>query len=260
MANGGIIGPVNTSTTSVASGVWKLDEAKEKVSDGKWPVIITGNLTTTNLLIHLDINNSSCYPGSGTAVTNLIAGQPSGVLTNGPTYATDSTGGYIQFDGVNDYILFSTTTPLQVASGGFTKSWWVYLSNGFPTGFSTLDGWSGASKHCTYVYNDQLWSARVGTNNDGGGPMITDYHNKWFNVTVTNSIGSNYRYYINGQFTIQKAAAWTYAYSGTYQVCGLINDGFYMNGRLGVYHFYNRILTDAEILENFNAYRTRFGI
>jgi hypothetical protein len=259
--NGGVIGPVNTATSTSTSGIWRLGEVEQNVKRGTWPTAPVGVLTTTNLLVHLDANNSSSYPGSGTTWTNLIAGQPSGTLSNGPTYSTDSSGGYISFDGTNDSVSFSTTTPFQISSGNaFTKSFWVYLNyNG--TGFTTFDGWNNSGRHVTYVDNDRMFSARIGIANDSpGGPLITDYRGKWANFTVTSVVGSNYRYYINGQFFNQSTASFTYTYGGTYHLAGLPYDGFWMNGRMAVYHFYNRALSDAEVLSNVNAYRTRFGV
>ena len=35
--NGSVIGPINTPTSSVASGVWSLGEVAEAQRDGIWP-------------------------------------------------------------------------------------------------------------------------------------------------------------------------------------------------------------------------------
>ena len=35
--NGGVIGPINTPTSSVASGVWSLGEVAEAQRDSSWP-------------------------------------------------------------------------------------------------------------------------------------------------------------------------------------------------------------------------------
>jgi len=40
MANGGIIGPTNAPTTSVASGIWTLQEQKLAQEGGIWPIVV----------------------------------------------------------------------------------------------------------------------------------------------------------------------------------------------------------------------------
>lgn len=260
MQNGGVIGVINTSSFSSASGVWSLSEANNKIADKKWPEIVTGNLTTTNLVLHLDFNNTDCYPGSGTAVTNLVSGQANATLVNGPTFSTSSAGGYIQLDGVNDRITFNPTTSLKPASGEtVTRNWWVYVSNGIPTGLSCLDGWdSGSGSPTCYIANGIIYFARAGVANDGGGSSLSA--NTWVNITHSFKLGTNSVYYINGVLTHTKSFGGTFSYNNNYHVGANLHDNLFLNGRVGVFHYYSRELTQQEITDNFNYYRYRFGV
>jgi hypothetical protein len=261
MSNGGVVGVTNPPSKTAASGIWNLEEVRQAQARSQWPDVSAGNLINdSSLKIYYDFNNTSCYPGSGTGVTNLISGGPGGTLTNGPAFATDSTGGHLTFDGTNDHVLIGTTTPLQMTSGTFTKSWWVWITNGGSGGFSTLDGWTGAGSHVTYIFSEQLFSARASFVNDGGGASIATQRGKWVQITVTNQIGSNMRYYINGSFISQTTFTTNYSYSSSYQLGGITNDNFWLQGKMAVYLFYNRGLTDQEILDNHNALKARFGL
>jgi hypothetical protein len=47
--NGGIIGPANTPTSSVAAGVWRLRDAFNSIKNGTWPLtkaVATNSLRT----------------------------------------------------------------------------------------------------------------------------------------------------------------------------------------------------------------------
>jgi hypothetical protein len=100
-------------------------------------------LTTSNLQIHYDFSNSSCYPGSGTAVTNLVSG---GSAYNGtinadsiragtsagtvPTYSSANSG-IITFAGNKGRITIphGTYTAIPNNSVNRTLQMWVYLNN-----------------------------------------------------------------------------------------------------------------------------------
>ena len=57
------------------------------------------------LIFHIDAGNTRSYSGSGITVNGLISGV--GItLLNGPTYSS-SNGGYLVYDGVNDYAPFN---------------------------------------------------------------------------------------------------------------------------------------------------------
>ena len=79
------------------------------------------NLEVEGLVLSLDAANTSSYPGSGTAMTDMSGKGNHGTLTNGPTFSSDNNG-VIVLDGSNDYIstinLSSFTT--------FTIQMWIF--------------------------------------------------------------------------------------------------------------------------------------
>ena len=60
------------------------------------------------LVLWLDANDKSSYPGSETTWNDLSLGDNNGTLTNGPTFDSNF-GGNIVFDGVDDYVSISET-------------------------------------------------------------------------------------------------------------------------------------------------------
>ena len=64
--------------------------------------VISANLVTSGLILHLDSSNSGSYPGSGTTWTDLSGNGRNATLINGTQYSSLD-GGKIVFDGTNDY-------------------------------------------------------------------------------------------------------------------------------------------------------------
>ena len=56
---------------------------------------------TSNLILNLDASDSSSYSGSGTTWNDLSGQNNDMTLTSAPSH-TSGSGGYFQFDGVND--------------------------------------------------------------------------------------------------------------------------------------------------------------
>lgn len=56
-----------------------------------------------NLVLNLDASNPFSYSGAGTTWYDVSTSNNNSILTNGPTYSSDS-GGIIVFDGVDDYV------------------------------------------------------------------------------------------------------------------------------------------------------------
>ena len=84
---------------------------------------------------------------------------------------------------------------------------------------------------------------------------------EWLYYTGTYEVGVGVKLYANG------VLASTVAYTGNIGnypdvlfFGGSINANYAMNGRIGEAKVYNKALTQAEVTQNFNAARTRFGI
>ena len=72
-------------------------------------ILYNPGIITNRLVMCLDAANIKSYPGTGTAWSDLSGNGNTGTLTNGPVYNSGN-GGYISFDGSNDYAI--TTTSL----------------------------------------------------------------------------------------------------------------------------------------------------
>jgi hypothetical protein len=91
--NGGILGKINTPTTSVASGVWSLDSQFESQSSSIWPLAFPQTTIANSLRLDDSSNRHLSKSISGTSTTKLTI-----------SFWTKRTDGA----GADDYLVFNS--------------------------------------------------------------------------------------------------------------------------------------------------------
>lgn len=229
------------------------------------PATTNGVAVTTGLVLYYDIDNATSYPGSGTTVTDL-QGNSNAALVNGPTY----TDGYLAFDGVNDYLMTSTSLASKVTTDITSISMWAYpMDNG------VLLSERGEASLASGWHDSQMemvgGTMKFGMWNGSGISTITSTIatplNAWYNFTIVYD-GTKLIAYVNGssagtvtfarQNPIEGGAGIHYAIAGEDSTD--MGDGGYANMRLGQFLVYNTALTADEVLQNYNAAKRRYGL
>jgi len=133
--NGGIVGPINTPTTSAASGIWSLAGAQEAQAKGIWPGLYPqAPLVSHDLVAWYDFADSACFSSGSVTISNL-SGDTSYNLRKGDgvtstTYPSVVANG-ASVDG-GDYIsIASNTTGIQAwhkANAAFTWFFALYIN------------------------------------------------------------------------------------------------------------------------------------
>lgn len=220
-------------------------------------------IVTSGLVLYLDAGNTSSYPGSGTTWTDLSGQGNHGTLVNGPTY-TATGGGSILFDGVNDYVSTTYTTSTIT---NITMQVWAYIINtskkgaicgiGAPTNSS--DGYfigvgnnsfDSAGNHIIGLFSAWRW---IDTNYALG--------TGWVNLTLSLDSSSLPRIYYNGTLILTLAGTNPNPPTTSFKLgAEALSLSRYFNGNIGQIQVYNRQLSDAEILQNFNATKDRYGL
>ena len=216
------------------------------------------SFVSSGLIHHLDAGNSSSYSGSGTTWTDLSSSNNDGTLTNGPTYSS-SGGGSIDLDGSNDSV--RTSSDMFNPNADFTFSAWVNADT--TTGTHTLIS-DGGSTGCFQLRIGQTgggnwqiissWVVLVGTFSNSG-PIATDY---WYNITVTRS-SNTYSLYINGKFNSSFTSSTSFGGGGPQDIGTNYSTTELWDGKISQVMSYNRVLSETEILQNFNHFKYRYG-
>jgi hypothetical protein len=228
---------------------------------------------TDGLVLYLDAANTRSYPGSGTAWTDLSRGGNNGTLINGPTFSSTN-GGSIVFDGSNDNVNQTTYNPNEIIpaiSNNFSIDiWFRMVSNPTDTGFLVpgLFGIGGGSTNTFQYISFGPLPSRVlklrwfdGTQNGKTGNTILSL-NQWYNITCSVSSGV-ILFYVNSVVESSYSGNnLTNRTSVTVPPLYQLGDSYYgkFTGNISNVKVYNRALSATEILQNYNATKTRFGL
>ena len=207
-------------------------------------------IVTDGLVLCLDVANTKSYSGSGTTWTDTIGGNV-GTLTNGPTF-NSANGGYIAFDGTDDYTSFSSySQPAYSTSTSFTWYVWVYpLENSN----DVVIGNRGTDSNFTKLTTNKFEYF----NDNVGGAMTL---NEWQNICITKN-GTSFTYYKNGSSTATETSTITKT-STDFFVGGdprPSSTAECSNCRIAAVLVYNKALTAAEVLQNYNVYKKRYNL
>ena len=234
-------------------------------------------IVNSGLVLHLDAANSRSYPGSGTAWYDISGLGNHFTLYNSPTLTNNG----FSFDGTNQYAQCNNTTCGDFGTSSYTIEYAVKYISPTPspyncllmkrTGITTIggeswNGWAHRVGGSTFFVQDDnpgavqsnviYFSGNI-TNNS---PNVSHYV-----ATITRSgLGITVTIYLNN---IQIATQ-TKTFVGTGNVSSATAMNIFRNpgelvytpGNLYFTRMYNRALSAAEIKQNFEASRDRYGI
>lgn len=230
-------------------------------------------ISTSGLVMYIDAGNPQSYVGSGTTWNDVSLNNSTATLVNGPTFVTNS----IQVDGIDDYVIFDVS---RFSSGNspFTMDI-VFRWNG-TTPNTTMIGY-GRDDGPNRVPNISVLTGGTITFNFGSNSALVNSTttlaaNVWVNCTAVYS-GTQSLLYING--VLNNSISYSSAnvdlnnnVNGTNGCLAALFSGFgnvgsgatrrygSFGGNFGLVKVYNRALSSIEVLQSFNATRSRFGI
>ena len=212
--NGSVIGPINTPTSSVASGVWSLGEVAEAVRDSIWPApqfsfekiatITPGSSVSTltfsgipqtfrHLEVHVFDSSSQTYVGQGSVAVTTDATNATAATNNS---VAQMAAGNVGSNSMSDYVYANfTTSRLGVAgdnlSGAVYKIMWTNYSDTGTANGTPGDGgpavWEGASSHNGSTYS-QI-SPYIGGSERSYGSGVSHVISS---ITIASAASTNY--------------------------------------------------------------------
>jgi hypothetical protein len=229
------------------------------------------NFVDRGLIYCADAGNSRSFTRGTTTIRNASVGitGPEGYIANGTIFSSQN-GGIFVMDGTNDTI----AVPYRIGwcpqgingPTNMTLSLWFYYvtvgnvlvkafdSNIGKYNFTLSSAWFsiGGSANQVFGFSSSEW----------GGISANVWQNFTFSISST-----QLKTYRNGVLTATRSHNITTAYTDPLgpsytQYVGIGGWPFAgdMNGFVGPLHFYNVVLTDSEIMQNFNSMRRRFNI
>jgi hypothetical protein len=226
------------------------------------------SIITNGLVLNLDAANIKSYPGSGTTWSDLSGNANNGTLTpgvSGLTFSRDG-GGSLVFDGSNDVVSVNSVVPTGDSSKSIfmvfksttaisTRQWLFYSGTETNGGRFALE--IETSKFTFNFYNSAIQPTTLTTNT-------------WYYAGVTyNSTTKQLLIYVNGilqsttTFPLTIGPNVTYLNTGvnaTNYIGNIFNASITMNGNISLTQIYNRALSTSEVLQNYNALKSRFNL
>jgi hypothetical protein len=213
-----------------------------------------GPIVTSGLFLAQDAGNLVSYPRSGTALYDLTTNNFSGVLTNGVGFSTE-VGGALTFDGVDDYVVTNVSTPNITSK---TLEVWVRLNDVSQQGGGAINlQYDGGSIFDAIVYNEtgQGWGfGSEGFYRTAWSGVVETSTAQWIHMVATYQ-NNNFRMYRNGILILTTTSFTTLNYNtDSESLLGLRHNGAtHLNASIAVGRIYSRALTQAEVLQNYNA-------
>lgn len=282
----GYFAPANTKIDAVS--LWKKEltqaDVTELYNSGTGKQLTLTPIVTDNLLFNLDVDRPGSYPGTGatwsdnsgngnngTIVPAVIV--PNSIGTNGAAYW--STGvkhfSFNNVDGAygsNSYLKIPLSTTID--TNGYTFGGWVKNT--------TTDTVTRISKGADGIYGG--WAMTLSISNTGVSALLCNSFsqspslsatytitlNNWYYVVCRYNHKSELKLYVNGVAvaTLAQATPITNANEISMRnspgwVVGAMATNSTSKSTIATFHAYNRVLADAEILQNFDATKANYG-
>ncbi len=229
-------------------------------------------IVTDGLVLNLDAGFTPSYPKSG-SIWYDVGSSNNGTLINGPTFNSGD-GGSIVFDGIDDRTTFDTSTNFAFGNGNLTVEVWYQRINRFDpypricqfgSGWNNNQCWAFLDGH--QVWGSTKFSVHIFAQNGNSSNLLTSNQtvstNTWYHLVLTRN-SNLWSLYVNS--SIDTTATWSgqpdNGISNVYQLAGAAyqNDDF-SNSKIAINRVYKgKSLTAAEVLQNYNAQKSRFGL
>lgn len=222
------------------------------------------DLIQDGLVLSLDASDRNSYVSGSTTWFDLSGLNNSGSLINGPTFNTGSLGSIV-LDGTNDYITLPT---VGFGLSSLTVDIWFKRYSTMTTGYLwVMDNFDQPELRLSFSGNKlnvQYY--------DNGAYIVntlstTDFNTALFYNVTTTVTNNSQIFYVNGTQEIIRSGSYDGNPLGNLfeQTLGAYNRpglgyGGYASVQYGSYKVYNRVLSTQEVLQNYNAQKSKFGL
>ena len=222
-------------------------------------------IVTNGLKLYLDAANPTSYSRSGSEWKDVSGNSNHATLINNPTFNSGN-GGSIYTNGTNQYVISSYVGS---ATDSYTYSAWFKNDNYSESKYLLTRGRDGEgngwSLQVQITTGGIATAAVVPTVPSTVGILVSGTTqialNTWYNITAVWTAGQSIKIYVNGVLEgTTNTTGTSLRTSSSGWVIGSVATSTFTSGNNAVAQVYNRALSDAEIMTNFNSVKSRFGL
>jgi len=233
---------------------------------------------TSGLVAYWDAANTVSYPGSGTTWYTTAGGANNAMSLSGLTY-TDTAPSYFTFNGSSSYAAQNSPVDLPTTGDSTVLIWCMPDSTGPSNQYTGLVSYgsrytadpSNARLLSLYTSGSTMYVSSAYWGNDYTPNSLAVTADAWNMVGMIargGGISNNTTLYsgnaaggLLSQTGTSSAAGRTFNTTVVNLAFGMTDyPGRYFKGRIAIVMIYNRELTSAEVTQNYNAFKARFGL
>lgn len=223
-------------------------------------------LINSGLVMNFDASNRKSYNGLGTVWKNMVFGATDASLGNLPVYTRTDSGGYITFNGSNQY----ASIPYQDSydpTVSITFEAVVYGNGVGATTYQEIYRKENANRHLfSFQNNAKILSFGITTSVTGYQELdavttAASYNNQWTHLVAT---------YISGKKVVYRNGVSIGSTTGQTGTISQANAVAYLasfnassenlKASIAFFRMYNRNLSASEVLQNFNALKSKYSM
>jgi hypothetical protein len=222
-------------------------------------IVQNPSIITFGLQAYMDALNPRCYTGSGNTAYDLSGTGSTFALNNTPGYASTGYTSCFTFNGTDEYSECATF----LNRTEYTKIAIFQIHN--TSHPNVLIGGDSTFQHVLWMAGGNKLAA--GHNNRSGGSFtrvqtttsLSTY--KWYFGAVSFSNTTGYNLYLNQNLEAGSGDTTMFASgNATIHIAAHTDGSNLLNGKIAQALVYNRALSQAEILQNYYAFKFRYGI
>ena len=212
------------------------------------------SIVRNGLVAQLDAANPKSYPGTGTTIIDLSGNGANGTINGTISYVNAGPASYWNFATANDSNYISSSLAQSYLDCTFVLHPDFSLGSGIVGIVADTAPATGSDNSLRFATGTP-WSLALrnpGDINDWAYPSATNYY---VNGKVSNLLVSGWNVFGGARTNLTGfPSTWSYFIGSS----GYPARSF--QGRIAACYMYNRVLTAAEQLQNFEALRGRYGI
>lgn len=224
--------------------------------------LVGGRYTTQGIVLNslsmwLDANNPASYSGSGTTWADLSGNGADQTLAGSPTYISGSPS-YFSFNGSSQYSTGST--PYVLPPNTYTKMAWFQIDAANDNNIVSSD----AGGH--FMFFSGTSTLYAGNSNNppygpGGFGSVTSFSTgTWYCATVVFSAPQIWIYVNGAQDAFDPTYGPAHSGDGSVNLACFSPGGNLLTGNIAEVYCYTRALTASEVLQNYNATKSKYGL
>jgi hypothetical protein len=266
---------IATNSADAAAGPWGLGinaNSGERSNCEAAEIIVFNRLLTATerRLVHTYLGQKWGISNTDRSIVDLSGFDDNGLLGDGTTANMPAfdyyNKGSLKFDGSNDYINIGNPSSVNFGNGDFTIEMWMTRNTNATTNLRVLGkgAESDVAGSAGYAFFGSDGGINFGVNPGAARTIIsaaTYSLGEWFHVVGVVQRGSTMRTYKNGVL-VSSAAAPTGSVSNASINLNIGRStesaSLYWPGNIAIVRMYNKALSVNEVLQNYEAQKTRF--